>query len=107
MKHGPLAIAAIATMALLSTCGAAPAETPARPCAERSTVIARLAERYGETLQSLGLQTNSSILEVYASEATGTWTILLTRPNGVACLVASGQAWEKLETPLSPAGNDA
>ena len=33
-------------------------------------------------------------MEVYASEKTGSWTILLTKPDGVACLVASGGMWE-------------
>ncbi|WP_424933165.1 hypothetical protein [Amaricoccus macauensis] len=78
-----------------------------RPCAERSKVIERLEDRYGETLQSLGLQENSSLLEVYASDSTGTWTILITRPDGVACLVASGQSWEKEATPFLPKGDDA
>lgn len=70
-------------------------------------MIERLEDRYGETLQSLGLQENSSLLEVYASDSTGTWTILITRPDGVACLVASGQSWEKEATPFLPKGDDA
>jgi hypothetical protein len=107
MEHGPLAIAAAATVALLSTCATAPAETATRSCAERSKVIERLEERYGETLQSLGLQANSSVLEIYASETTGTWTILLTRPDGVSCLMASGQAWEQFAPSASPEGDDA
>lgn len=63
-------------------------------CAERKSVIARLADRYGETLQSIGLQSNSAVVEVYASAATGTWTILMTRPDGISCLIASGEMWQ-------------
>ena len=74
-------------------------------CAERTKVIKRLADKYGETLQSLGLHQDNAVLEVYASDNTGTWTILLSRPNGTACLVASGKMWEAEADPLTPAGN--
>lgn len=69
----------------------APAATP---CAARKDIVAKLAERYGETLQSIGLNRDNGLMEVYASEKTGSWTILLTKPDGVACLVASGGMWE-------------
>jgi len=38
---------------------------------------------------------------------TGTWTITLTTPNGLTCLVASGQSWEELAEALPPDGDDA
>lgn len=115
MTFGHLASAGLAVIATLAAAlpAAADQTVPAateeqnRPCADRSKVIARLAERYGETLQSLGLNDDSSVLEVYASEDTGTWTILITRTDGMACLIASGQAWEKLARPLTPPGDDA
>lgn len=66
----------------------------ATACANRTTVVERLASRYGETLQSMGLHRDNSVIEVYASNSTGTWTILVTRPDGVACLLASGEMWE-------------
>jgi hypothetical protein len=84
---------------------AAPAQT--RTCAERAQVIERLAERYGETLQSMGMNSNNGLLEVYASEETGSWTILVTSPDGTACLVAAGQMWEGDARPLTKPGKDA
>lgn len=66
----------------------------ATACAARKDIVAKLAERYGETLQSIGLNRDNGLMEVYASEKTGSWTILLTKPDGVACLVASGGMWE-------------
>lgn len=74
----------------LSACNPAHAAT----CAARQQVIDRLATSYGETVQSLGLGANNGIVEVYASQETGTWTITVTLPNGMTCLVASGQAYE-------------
>lgn len=79
----------------------------AQACANRDLVVARLEERYGETLQSLGLNQNNSLVEVYASEETGTWTILLTRPDGVACLIAAGQMWDAAPRQARARGKDA
>jgi hypothetical protein len=78
-----------------------------RACAPRALVVERLAERYGETLVSMGMHSNSGLLEVYASEATGTWTILVTSPDGAACLIAAGEMWEGQATPLTKPGKDA
>lgn len=79
------------------------AETGA--CAARGEVVAKLAQRFGETLRSVGLQRADGLVEVYASEKTGTWTILVTRPDGMSCLLAAGELWE--EEPKAAPGEDA
>ena len=82
------------------------AQAQNRPnCAERATVVARLAEGYGEARQSIGLAPNNAVVEVFANEETGTWTITVTMPNGTTCLVASGQAYEELDEDLKPTGH--
>lgn len=63
-------------------------------CGPRAQVTERLAAAYGETRQSVGLGANNQMVEVFASQETGTWTITITSPGGVTCLVASGQAYE-------------
>lgn len=62
-------------------------------CGERAAVVKRLRDIYGETRRGYGLQRGASVIEVYASADTGSWTILVTTPDGVACLVAAGEAW--------------
>ncbi|MAS43852.1 MAG: hypothetical protein CML43_12135 [Rhodobacteraceae bacterium] len=62
-------------------------------CGDRGKVVSRLAEKYGETRRGYGLQRGSAVVEVYASGDTGSWTILLSTPNGLACLLAAGQNW--------------
>ncbi|MGO4914074.1 hypothetical protein [Pseudogemmobacter sp. W21_MBD1_M6] len=74
---------------------------PLDRCADRAHVLSRLADAYGETRQSIGLASNNSVLETFASATTGTWTITVTSPDGTTCLVASGRAFETL------AGNPA
>lgn len=78
-----------------------------RNCAAREAVVERLAEGYGETRQSIGLGANNSVVEVFASPETGSWTITVTTPGGPTCLVASGQAFEQVVEALPAKGNDA
>lgn len=78
-----------------------------RNCGPRGQVMDRLAQGYGETRQSIGLGANNSVVEVFASNDTGTWTITVTSATGVTCLVASGQSFEELAEALPAKGNDA
>lgn len=61
-------------------------------CAERDQIAERLASAYSEQLLGAGMQSETSMFEVWASPE-GTWTILLTRPDGVACVMATGTNW--------------
>lgn len=64
-------------------------------CAARADIVAQLEKKYGETRRAAGLQNRGSVTEIFASEKTGTWTIIVTRPDGVACAVAAGEAWQQ------------
>jgi hypothetical protein len=88
-----LIAASLGLGALLAATGPAFSQ-PAGNCAMRQNVIDRLASAYGETRQSIGLGANNQVVEVFASPETGTWTITVTNPSGLTCLVASGQAFE-------------
>lgn len=99
------ALAASAAVYLIMSTDAA-AENR-RNCAPREAVVQRLAEGYGETRQSIGLGANNSMVEVFASSETGSWTITVTTPEGNTCLVASGQAFETLVEALPAKGSDA
>ncbi len=62
-------------------------------CAQRDVVVERLQSKYSERLTAGGLQgaqMSMTMLEVWASPDTGTFTVLLTNANGVTCIVASG-----------------
>ena len=91
------ALAAVVAVFVLYGTPAFPQTSPPQannPCAPRLLVIERLAEQYGETRQSMGLHANGGVLEVYASPGSGTWTIIITMPNGISCLVAAGENWD-------------
>lgn len=78
---------------LLATC-AQPALAQS-VCGERSKFLKQLSRVHSEGPVAMGLVSNGSILEVLASTS-GSWTILVTRPDGVSCVVAVGQDWETI-----------
>ncbi len=99
----PAAMLTTGLATIVETAAAAgPAPTPAQSlCGERKAVIAELHARYGETPRSIGLAQDRGIVEVYASDRTGSWTILLTTTAGQTCLIASGDAFEAVTTARS------
>ncbi len=72
------------------------AQASGRNCAPRDVVVQRLSEKYGESRQSIGIGQQGVVMETFASADTGTWTITVTTPTGMTCLVASGQSYEEL-----------
>ncbi|MBO6777136.1 MAG: hypothetical protein JJ897_16880 [Marinibacterium sp.] len=71
-------------------------------CAPRPVVLEQLTVKHGETRQSIGVAANNSVVEVFTSEDTGSWTITVTLPSGITCIVASGQSFETLAEALPP-----
>jgi len=65
-------------------------------CGARDAVVDMLGARYGETVRSVGLAGTNRIVEVFASDETGSWTIVVTNAAGVTCLVASGQHYAEV-----------
>lgn len=89
---------ALASLALVPR-PAFPQSAP--PCGDRAGIVAQLAEAYGETRRSWGIAQNA-VVEVYASDQTGSWTIAVTTPDSQMCMVAAGQGYEA-DTPQPPA----
>ena len=90
-----------ATCLLTSAAGAAP-----NRCASHTAVVERLADIYGERRQAMGLAGDNTVVEVYASDESGSWSITITRPGGPTCLVAAGQNF-RLEDLVIPEDPDA
>jgi len=83
---------------LVGLAAAAPAVAQTRAtmvCGQRDTVVAQLHARFGEQVRAIGLAGQTRIVEVFASE-TGSWTITVTSPDGITCLMAAGEHFEAL-----------
>lgn len=75
-------------------------------CAPRPVVLDRLTRDFGEARRSIGVSANGSVLEMFAADETGTWTITVTTPTGMTCVVASGEAFEALVEAVPALGED-
>lgn len=64
-------------------------------CGMREDVTKRLSSGYGEKFAGGGLRNSDSIFEVWLSAEKGTWTILMTMPNGKSCVMAAGTNWRE------------
>jgi hypothetical protein len=84
------------TAAICTACAANTAigqERP-EPCGPRAEVVGQLAGNYGEEQHSVGLaDQNLGLVELYVDPHDQSWTVVLSKPDGSACLIASGTAW--------------
>ena len=64
-------------------------------CGSRADFIKALSDKYQETGKALGIAGQVNLVEIFASKA-GTWTILVTTPEGKSCIIAAGSSWEDL-----------
>lgn len=65
-------------------------------CAQRDLVISKLENSFGESRLAVGLRGQASLLEIWASAESGTWTILVTNTDGISCVMASGDSWHDM-----------
>ncbi len=64
-------------------------------CGERNDFLSHLKRQYHEAPAAMGLASNGAVLEVLTSKR-GSWTVIVTRPDGTSCVVAAGESWEEL-----------
>ncbi len=92
----------IAAAVLICALPLASTSANATMCGERDKLLGQLTKKYKETSRGLGLSTGNKVLELYTSP-TGTWSVLLTDPQGRTCVIAVGEAWHDVaKTALGP-----
>ncbi|KIC20511.1 hypothetical protein [Leisingera sp. ANG-Vp] len=68
----------------------------AASCGDREVMTAKLESGYSERLTAGGLQKSrpeATVIEVWSSDETGTFTVLVTHANGISCVVATGSSF--------------
>lgn len=89
-----------ATLLAASTAFAGSAAQAAK-CAERSFVVGQLEDRFGESLMATSDIRDNAVLEVFSSEKTESWTVMISLPaRGLTCMVASGSGFSELRASL-------
>ena len=80
-------------VALGGALAVAPMQAQAAECGKHDKVIAFLGKKYKEQLQAMGMVSNKGFMQLFVAES-GTWTVLLTTPEGISCIVAAGDNYE-------------
>ncbi len=71
---------------------AAPAKAE-RVCLPVADMAQQLRLNFAEAPVAMGLADNGGLIQVFTNGDGSTWTMLYVAPNGVSCLVASGETW--------------
>lgn len=80
-------------------------QATAQTCAPHAALLQWLAIEHQESRQVIALSNAGEIVEMFASED-GSWTLVVTAPGGPTCLVAAGQAFQYVDEPLPPMGEE-
>ena len=62
--------------------------------ATRQEILAQLKGTYDEKPTAFGTTGTGGVVELTTSKS-GSWTLMLSLPNGRACLIATGEDWEQ------------
>jgi hypothetical protein len=73
-------------------------------CTPRAAMIDALARKYHEQRRGMGIASRTGVLEFYVSQK-GTWTMVMSMPNGISCIVAAGKDWEEIT--ITPTGTSS
>lgn len=72
-------------------------------CGDRTDVLSQLKDKYKELPTGFGMTGNGAVVELMTAE-NGNWTLILSFPNGHACLMAAGEGWELWQARLKGRG---
>lgn len=83
-----------AVLAAVLTIGLSAGPAAAQACLKHEQIVEKLKGKFQEKQLGYGLIGEKAIMEIYASKE-GSWTIIVTRSNGISCVVAAGTDWER------------
>lgn len=92
---------AVATSSVVAILGAVAMSHPAAAdqaptaCGPHPDVIKALGDRFHETQAATAMTSAGTLLEVLTANDGSTWTIIVSRPDGLSCVVAAGQNWQE------------
>ena len=72
-------------------------------CGDRSDLLTQLKDKYKETPTGIGMTGQGSVVELMTSE-NGSWTLVISFPNGRSCLMATGEGWELWQARMAGKG---
>lgn len=79
-----------------------PAQAQRVACGPGPGLVAHLEKEWGEEPAVVALDAAGRMVRILANPETGTWSILITGPDGPTCLIQHGSAWEQIVRLVEP-----
>ncbi len=95
MFHSFLNLAVVVIFSLLVTPSLAHEQVLAN-CSDRASALSSLLRTHKERPVAMGLSSTGAVIEVLTNEEGSSWSILVTVPSGITCLLIAGESWETL-----------
>lgn len=73
-----------------------PAAAAELECGDHETITRHLERKYSETPVAAGLINDGTLMQIFARADGKTWTLVVSRAEGVTCPLASGAPWQTL-----------
>lgn len=66
-------------------------------CDSRATIIDGLKDVFQETPVAVGMEQSGNVVELLRARDGTSWTLVITRPDGISCIAAAGEHWNEIE----------
>lgn len=91
-QQGALAILGFVAATLAATVPASAQQA----CITHESATKQLEKQFDEMVVGRGLASSGKAMyELFVSEK-GSWTVVVSEPNGRSCILASGESWQQL-----------
>lgn len=71
----------------------------AAQCGPYEAIRDKLGKKYGEARNAFALAAGGRMMETYINLETQTWTVVLTYPSGLSCILVAGTDYQALDPP--------
>ncbi len=89
-------VVAFAFVLLLHTA----ATVKAQPvCMPHDDFRVELQKNFSEAPVAIAIANNGALIELYAKCDKSSWTLIMTRPGGLSCVLVAGEEWNDLRKP--------
>ncbi len=76
-----------------------PATVKAQPvCMPHDDFRVELQRNFLEDPVAIAIANNGALIELYAKRDKSSWTLVMTRPGGLSCVLVAGEEWNELPT---------
>lgn len=66
-------------------------------CQPREEIVSQLKKQYKEQQRIIGLSNDGTVLEIFSTKSGSSYTVTITRPDGITCVVNAGTGLEIME----------